>query len=366
MATHRSLRLVAALVGLLAVLVFAACGDDDSSSEESKSGNGGSASAPDDGSGGELPTDFTLGYSTGFLDNPALAIQLDATKSLAGDVGIEFLTRNANGDAGQQITDVRNLIDAGAKSLITIVADSKAIIPALDYAEQREVPVVSVDIGPDGGSFYVLVKADNVRMAREACMEMGKRLEGEGKVLNLLGDLATINGRDRTDGFNDCMKSEFPDIEVINKPTNWRPEDATNQTQTVVNSVSDLAGIYMQSDAVDLSGVLNVLKAAGKDAKVGEPGHIVLISIDGTPLAIDKIRSGELDAAVSQPIDLYSKYGVEYAQKAVAGVKLEPGPTDHDSNIVELDNGNLADELPAPVVTKENADDSSLWGNQAK
>jgi ribose transport system substrate-binding protein len=360
MPTQRLWKVGAVVTALLCALVFAACGSDDDSSDGGSGGGGGG------GDGGSLPTDFKLGYSTGFLDNPALAVQLDSTKQMAGDLGIDFLTRNANGDAGRQITDIRNLIDAGAGALITIVADSKAIVPALDYAEQRKVPVVSVDIGPDGGTFYVLVKADNVRMAREACMEMGKRLKGKGKVLNLLGDLATINGRDRTDGFNECMKSEFPDIQVIDKPTYWRPEDATNQTQTVVNSVKDLSGIYMQSDAVDLSGVLNVLKAAGKDAKVGEPGHITLVSIDGTPLALEKIRSGELDAAVSQPIDLYSKYGVEYARMAVQGVELKPGPTDHDSNIVKLPNGNLADELPAPVVTKKNVDDKALWGNQAK
>ena len=354
------------LLALMALMfAITACGgDDESSAGSSAAGSGGDSARAAEG--GDLPTDFKLGYSTGFLDNPALAIQLDATKSMASELGIDFLNRNANGDAGQQITDVRSLIDAGAKALITIVADSKAIVPALDYAEQRKVPVVSVDIGPDGGKFYVLVKADNVRMAEEACKEMGERIDGKGKVLNLLGDLATINGRDRTDGFKDCMKSEFPDIEVIDKPTYWRPEDATNQAQTVVNSVQDLAGIYMQSDAVMLSGVLNVLKSAGKDAKVGEPGHITLISIDGTPLALKKIRSGELDAAVSQPIDLYSKYGVEYARKAVAGVELKPGPTDHDSNIVELDGGNLADELPAPVVTKDNVDDEALWGNQAE
>ena len=46
----------------------------------------------------------------------------------------------------------------------------------------------------------------------------------------------------------------------------------------------------MQSDAVMLAGVLNVLKSAGKLKKVGEPGHIFLVSIDGTPFALQKVR----------------------------------------------------------------------------
>jgi len=41
-----------------------------------------------------------------------------------------------------------------------------------------------------------------------------------------------------------------------------------------------------------------------------------------------------------------------------------PGPTDHDSTIIDVGNGVLEDQLPAPLVTKENVDDASLWGNQ--
>ena len=36
-----------------------------------------------------------------------------------------------------------------------------------------------------------------------------------------MGDQATQNGRDRTSGFADCMKKDFPDIKVIEQPTNW-------------------------------------------------------------------------------------------------------------------------------------------------
>ncbi|MDX3646127.1 sugar ABC transporter substrate-binding protein, partial [Streptomyces sp. MB09-02B] len=38
------------------------------------------------------------------------------------------------------------------------------------------------------------------------------------------------------------------------------------------------------------------------------------------------------------------------------------GKTDHGSTIIEIPNG-LEDQLPAPLVTKDNVDDKSLWGN---
>ena len=102
-----------------------------------------------------------------------------------------------------------------------------------------------------------------------------------------------------------------------------------------------------------------------KASPVGEPGHIYLVSIDGTPYALEQVRQGLLDATISQPLNLYVKYGLQYLQDAVAGETFEVGETDHDSRVEDF-NGNLMDLLPAPIVTAENVDDDSLWGNQVK
>jgi simple sugar transport system substrate-binding protein/ribose transport system substrate-binding protein len=45
------------------------------------------------------------------------------------------------------------------------------------------------------------------------------------------------------------------------------------------------------------------------------------------------------------------------------GKTFTPGRTGHDSTIVRLPSGILEDQLPAPLVTKENVDDPNLWGN---
>ena len=66
---------------------------------------------------------------------------------------------------------------------------------------------------------------------------------------------------------------------------------------------------------------------------------------------------------MSQPADLYAKYGLQYLKEAMAGKTFAPGPTDHDSTIVEVAPGVLEDQLAAPLVTKENVDDKALWGN---
>lgn len=348
----------ASAVGLaMAVVValsVAACGSDDDSS-----GGGGSS-----GSGGSgKSSDFTMGISMPFLTADFEVVMQKQFLEQAKAAGIETLQpTNADSDSGKQIADVRNLISGGATGLLVVANDSKAIIPALDYADREDVKVVSADIGPDGGKVAMIVRADNLGMGEQACDEIAKRIGDKGKVLSLQGALTSINGRERTEGFRDCVTKKHPNIQLIERPTDWDPAKQVAAIQTVLTANPDLKGIFMQSDYA-LAASLNAMKKAGKGAKVGEPGHVVTVSVDATPQGLDLIRKKQLDAEISQPLDLYAKYGVQYLQEAIAGKTFKAGPTDHNTKIV-IFNGNPMDLLPSTLVTEKNVDDPQLWGNQ--
>ena len=311
-------------------------------------------------------TPYTLGISMPFLGNTFMVVQANLLADGAKKIGLKTLpVANADRDAGKQISDFHNLIALGARGIVVIATDSEAIIPALKYAEDKKVPVVSLDIGPAGGKLAMIVRADNYKMGEDACMATGKALGGKGSALSLMGDLATINGRDRSAGYRECLAKNFPGITLIEKPTYWKSDVATSVTQTVVTATPDLGAIFMQTDGGMTSGVLNVLKSAGKLKQVGEPGHVFLVGIDGAPQALQAIRDGWLDLSISQPLDLYVKYGFAYLQGAVEGKTYKAGPTDHNSEVVTF-NGNLMDALPAPLVTKQNVDDKSSLGKSGQ
>ena len=308
---------------------------------------------------------FTLGYSAGYLTDPFQAIEVNLTMDAAKKAGIKTLPpTNANGDAGKQVADIHNLVGEGAQGILVMPADSEAIVPALAFAASRKVPVVAIDNATAGGKAFMIVRANNVQMGEDAAKAVGKALNGKRTVLSLMGDQATAAGRERTSGFDDYIRKNFPDIRIIEQPTYWKTDKAVAAAQTVVSSTPNLGAIYMQSDSVMLAGVLNVLKGANKLTKVGEPNHIFLLSIDGTPLALQRLREGLLDGVISQPVDLYVKYGLWYIQGAVNGKTYQPGPTDHGSNIVDFQ-GSPVDLLPARLVTASDANDPALWGNQA-
>jgi ABC-type sugar transport system substrate-binding protein len=307
-----------------------------------------------------------LGYAGWYLADPFQAALQKQTIIEADKNGVAYLQpTDSRADAAKQFTDIQTLIGQGANVIITMPSDAQAIVPAIKYAKSMNVPVVTIDMAPDGESAYMTVRADNIKMGEIAAEWVGKTLKGKGKVLDLQGELTNSNGRDRTNGFEKYMASHYPGITVVGRPTKWQTELASNAAQTVLSTDPNIDAVFMQSDAIMLASVLNVLQSLNKATKVGEPGHIYLISVDGTPFALDKIRSDELDACVSQPLDLYCKFGIKYAIDAVKGVRQVVGPTDHNSKI-SYTLGALQDQLTSPLITKQNVDDPMLWGNMVK
>lgn len=313
----------------------------------------------------ELPT-FRASLSTSFLGSPFFVALTTLTTQAARRAGLNWMKpTDAQSDPGKQISDIQTLVNGGAQGLIVIPRDSDAIAPALRYAADRHVPVVAVDVGIHRGTAAITVRADNLSMAESACQTLGSALSGRGKVLELQGDLLNSSGRDRTDGFERCMRAAFPAIQVFARPTRWEQARAADATQTMLTVHPDIGGIYLESGSIMLPGVLSALHQAGRTEKAGAPHHIFLIAIDGSPYELEKIRSRELDATVSQPLDLYATLSVEYLRRAFRGDTFAEGSTDHGSRIVRSPSGNLEDLLPAPVVTIKNVADPHLWGNIA-
>ena len=104
-----------------------------------------------------------------------------------------------------------------------------------------------------------------------------------------------------------------------------------------------------------------------------DPKHVFIVSNDGIPEELKDIAAGLIDATVSQPADLYAEYGLFYLKAAIDGKTFTPGPTDHNSTIIQVRAGLLEDQLQAPLVTADGAtingektlkaDDATLWGN---
>jgi simple sugar transport system substrate-binding protein/ribose transport system substrate-binding protein len=304
------------------------------------------------------------GYSTDFW---AAYVQYESKDAAADGISLVGPV-SANGDAAKQATDIQTLLNQGVKALVVNPVDSAAIATSVAAAAAKHVPVIMMDVGPTSGKVYAVVRANNLLFGQQACEYIGKFGHGTGHAAVLEGDLASINGKDRAAGFINCMKKSFPKMKVLTYATKWDTPTAVNDAKTAMSAYKDLKGIYNSFSGPD-AGIIAAMKATGRYGKVGSsnPNRVALVETDGVPFELKYIRQGVLDAAVSQPVDGYAKYALQYAKDAVEG---KPGPkigtkTDHGSRIVNL-NGSPEDALASTFVTKANASSPTLWGNSFK
>ncbi|MDR3101199.1 MAG: sugar ABC transporter substrate-binding protein, partial [Paraburkholderia sp.] len=247
----------------------------------------------------------------------------------AKQMGIDILAPvNSNNDPAQQITDMNNMINLGAKGIVVGPIDSAAISRALENAAQKNVKVVAVDVAPTQGTVFMVVRADNRAYGEKACKYIGEHVKS-GKVVQIMGDLASVNGRDRSEAFRACLKN-YPNLSLLEIPAGWKGDVAASSLDSLLTANPDVKAIYMQAGGVYLSPTLQTLRRKQLLFPAGNPKHIVIVSNDGIPQEYEAIRKGEIDATVSQPADLYAKYGLYYIKAALEGKTFKPGKTDHD------------------------------------
>lgn len=287
---------------------------------------------------------------------------IDYIPKYADEQGLNIQTTNSENDVQKLVENIDTCVAQGARAIVMAPQDTAAIAPTLERLASEDIPVVTLDTRPDEGAVAMVVRADNVALGTQACEYLGEQMGGEGTAVQLMGGQDSINGRDRATGFEECMSENFPNIKVISQPSEWDGDKAASQLQTVLQQDPNVRGVYMASSFA-LAGTQQVLARNDLDVPADDPKHVFVVSNDGIPQEYADIRDGKLDATVSQPADLYAKYGLLYAKAAIDGETFESGATDHDSTIVEVRDGVLEDQLPSVLVTSENVDDDSLWGN---
>ena len=291
----------------------------------------------------------------------------------------------AQADASLQNQQIETLVNEGAKAIIVNPETATSLGPAIAYANAHGVQLVSVDTIVGTGHVYMVVRASNTLYGQDACSYISSKVKS-GYVLDLEGDLTSSNGADRTNAFDSCMQANDPGVTLLKDPTSWTESTAVTDAQNALNAYGGkLKAIYSQWSSPD-TGILPLLANKGY-GKVGAANHVIVVSDDGVAFEMCDIQQGTLDAAQSQPADLYAKYALQYAVDAAKGVSLSAGQAGGGAptlqNVSYNGDTNLADPIVAPFVTASALSlslaspvdslpgalsttpvtDQSLWGN---
>ncbi|GAA1897846.1 substrate-binding domain-containing protein [Lapillicoccus jejuensis] len=245
-------------------------------------------------------TKDTIGWAQS--EKEANPFRIASTKSqvdTAKAKGWKLLTTNAQSNVQQENTDIKGMIDKGAKAIIFSPINSTGLGDAIAYAKSKKVAMIPVDrnitgvtgcqdVGPQLGS-------DFVQQGRRAADAMIKATGGQAKLAILLGASGVNVTDDRTAGFLDELKQKNASgIEVVFKQTaDFTREKGQSVTETLLRAHPEVNAIYAENDEMGL-GALAALQDAGKAGT--DKVHIV--SIDGTKGAVQAIVDGNFDAVI--------------------------------------------------------------------
>jgi galactofuranose transport system substrate-binding protein len=242
----------------------------------------------------------TIGWAQS--EKEANPFRIASTKSqveAAKAKGWKLLTTNAQSNVQQENSDIKGMIDKGAKAIIFSPINSTGLGDAIAYAKSKKVAMIPVDrnitgitgckdVGPQLGS-------DFVEQGRRAADAMIKATGGTANLAILLGASGVNVTDDRTAGFLDQLKAKnATGIKVIFQQTaDFTREKGKSVTETLLRAHPDVNAIYAENDEMGL-GALAALDDAGKSGIK----NVHIVSIDGTKGAVQAIVDGNFDAVI--------------------------------------------------------------------
>src|SRR5215218_4187780 len=235
-----------------------------------------------------------IGLSISTLDNPFFVTMRSGAQQAAKDQGSQLLVADAQNDSATQQDDVQNFVTQQVDAILVNPVDPKAIVPAIQAANQANIPVLCLDREASGGEVKTLIVSDNVQGGRMAGEEL-IRLVGSGNVAQLEGIPGTDPARDRGQGFQEAIDTQSSVKVVASQTADFDRSEGLTVTENIMQANSDIKGIFAQNDEMALGAVQALGDQAGDDVKIA--------GFDGGEDALNAIQDGMMNATIAQQPD---------------------------------------------------------------
>ena len=272
---------------------------------------------------------------------------------LLKQVGCEVDFVNPDMDLNKQIGYFEDFAAMGKEVIIAQPVDDFALADAVLRAQAKGIKVFATNHPVMKGGVPIADLyggSPNVAMAEEAAKFLVEKAAGKKvKIVQLMGAISQIHAIQRDESFRAIIE-KYPNIELVDsKATDWMTEKAYPIMIDMLTATPDIWGIYSHSDCI-LPGIWAALEQAGRLYPVGHEKHIITVSCDGAPVALEKIREGIHDMTVEQSPYAIGCIVAKGVLMLAKGLDLPKFP----DNFIEA----------RPVrISAENVDDPSLWGN---
>ena len=172
----------------------------------------------------------------------------------AKEAGVEMVWKGSlkEDDPAQQIQIVEQFVSEGVGGIVLAPIDDTALKRPVAAAMEKGIPVVIMDSALKGEpvkDFVSTVSTNNHRGGEMAGEQLGKLLDGKGKVVLFRFKEGSASARQREAGFLEAIK-KFPDIQVIldNRYSGTTASEAHSTALSMLGKLKEAGGIFCSSE----------------------------------------------------------------------------------------------------------------------
>ena len=280
--------------------------------------------------------------SKGFQHQFWQAVKLGSEQAAKDfNVDISFEGPETESQVDKQIEMVQAALAKNPAAICLAALDTKALVPQLEEAQSKGIPVIGFDSGVDSDIPVATATTDNIAAAGAAADKMAELIGGEGEVAVIVHDQTSRTGIDRRDGFVNRIAEKYPNIKVVDVQYGGGDQlKSTDLAKAIIQANPNLKGFFGANEG-SIIGVLNAV------TELGMEGKLVVIGYDAGKQQKDAIRSGLEAGAISQdPVGI----GYKCVEAAVKAIKGEAVDKVIDTGYVWYDKTNIDDPKMQPLL----------------
>lgn len=199
-------------------------------------------------------------------------------------------------DREQQTQVVEGFISQNVNGIVLAPFDSHALVRPVEEAAAAGIPTLVVDSALDTEKIVSFVATDNKNGGALAADQMGKLLNGKGKILLLRYQEGVASTQAREEGFVEKLKADYPGIELISSnqfagPTRETAKQASENLLTRYGN--QIQGVFTPNES-STAGMLLALE------DINRAGKVAFIGFDVSDTFIDALHAKKLQAIVVQ------------------------------------------------------------------
>ncbi len=215
----------------------------------------------------------------------------------ARELGTEVIWKGPvrEDDRDEQIKVVENFLGRGVDGIVLAPLDDRALVPVLNDAKARKIPVVIVDSGVQWDSYVSFVATDNEKAGGLAALHLGSLLGGQGEVIVLRYQEGSASTMAREKGFLATLAQKFPGVRVVssNQYGGATTETAYAAAENLLSTYPQVQGVFCPNESTTF-GMLRALEAAER------AGKLRFVGFDASKKLVDALAAGAIDGLIVQ------------------------------------------------------------------